>query len=96
MRWENHGLQRRSDLPFSRWGVQQCRMQLGVSHGRKILVITLEHADSFVAARDGLVARPLHARNHLRASTVSVRPTLSAVVAPARAAMARRMSATPA
>lgn len=71
-------------------------MQLGVSHRRDILVIALNHTDGFPAAKDGLAARPLHAKSRHRASTDSARLILSAVVAPARAAMARRMFATPA
>jgi hypothetical protein len=61
-----------------------------------VMVVALEHTDNSAAAKDGLAVRPPHVRSHRRASTASVRLILSAVVAWARAAMARRMSATPA
>lgn len=51
---------------------------------------------NFAAVRDGLAAQLLRVRNRHRVSTASVRLILSAVVAPARAAMAKQMSATPA
>ena len=51
---------------------------------------------NFAAVRDGLVAQPLRVKSRHRVSMASVRLILSAVVAPARAAMAKQMSATPA
>jgi hypothetical protein len=51
---------------------------------------------SSVAAKDGLAARHPRARSPRRASMASVRLIPSAVAAPARAAMVKQLSATPA